>query len=63
MANDTDWSAVSRVTAQGNFAEPVAADLITQILDGVAYLHNLGARLQGWYGSRNTHSHLRLSSL
>jgi len=32
-----------RVTAQGNFAEPVAADLITQILDGVAYLHNLGA--------------------
>ena len=34
-----------RVTAQGNFPERVAADLIIQILDGVSYLHNLGARL------------------
>ena len=31
-----------RVTAKGNYTEKDAADLITQLLEGVSYLHSQG---------------------
>ena len=39
-------AAYYRVTAQGNYSEADAADLIHQIIDGVAYLHKKGGRRQ-----------------
>ena len=37
----------NRVTERGNYTEKDAANIIRQILSGVAYLHSKGARAMG----------------